>query len=143
MTFDSTGEERNSRYLLPCVWKAIQMVEILRRTPGGLRVDELQGMTGYSRGTIYRILRTLIVCEYAFRDTGGFYRLNRDVVLPLQAKISLPVGARLTVSPSAVANENDAGFERWGVRFHADGRRLPTRPRRGNPGSAKQLRKRK
>jgi hypothetical protein len=80
VTFDNLSEHRNPSYLVPCVLKAIQMVEILRRTHAGLRVDDLLGMTGYSRSTIYRILRTLTACEYMVRDGRGYYRLNHAIV---------------------------------------------------------------
>jgi hypothetical protein len=68
-------------YIVPCVMKTIRMVEILRKTPAGLRVEDLRSMTGYPPSTIYRILRTLMAYQYAFRDNGGRYRLNNDVVI--------------------------------------------------------------
>ena len=71
---------RNSNYLVPCVFKAVQMIEALRRVRTGLRVEDLRSMTGYSRTTIYRILRTLAACGYIVRNSRAIYRLNYSVV---------------------------------------------------------------
>ena len=68
-------------YIVPCVMKTIRMVEILRKEPAGLRVEDLRCMTGYPPSTIYRILRTLMAYQYAFRDNRGRYRLNDHVVI--------------------------------------------------------------
>jgi predicted transcriptional regulator len=75
-----SGLPRNSSYLVPCVFKAVHMIEALRETSTGLRVEDLRSMTGYSRTTIYRILRTLVACRYIMRNSGGVYRLNYSVV---------------------------------------------------------------
>jgi hypothetical protein len=61
---------------VPCVIKAVHMIEVLREAGTGPRVENLQNVTGYPRTAIYRILRTLIACEYIRRDSGGSYRLN-------------------------------------------------------------------
>jgi hypothetical protein len=74
-------------YIVPCVMKTIQMVEILRKTQAGLRVEDLRSMTGYPPSTIYRILRTLMAYQYAFRDNGGRYRLNNDVVIAVDKSV--------------------------------------------------------
>ena len=71
---------KNSSYLVPCVFKAVHMIQALRETGTGLQVEDLRRMTGYSRTTIYRILRTLAACGYIFRESGGVYRLNYSVV---------------------------------------------------------------
>lgn len=71
-----SSHSRNSSYLVPCVFKAVHMIEALRETGTGLRVEDLRRMTGYPRTTIYRILRTLIACGYIDRTSGGSYRLN-------------------------------------------------------------------
>lgn len=70
---------RSSSYLVPCVFKAVQMIETLREPQRGLRVEDFRSITGYSRSTIYRILRTLVACQYVIRDSGGAYRLNHSV----------------------------------------------------------------
>jgi len=111
---------KSSSYLVPCVFKAVQMIEALRESRSGLRVEEFLAMTGYSRSTIYRILRTLTACEYIVRDRGGSYRLNHAVVSPADESTRQARGLNRSPSP---ANAH-LGFERWGVRFCADGRRL-------------------
>ena len=71
---------RNSGYLVPCVFKAVQMIQALRVARVGLRVEDFLGMTGYSRSTVYRILRTLTACEYIVREAGGVYHPNHSVI---------------------------------------------------------------
>ena len=122
MTFDGLIEARNDRYLMPCVWKAIQTIEMLRNTPSGLRVNDLQEMTGYSRVTIYRILRTLTLCGYTIYDCAGLYRLNQTILLPGERNAESPAEAA-GASNLKFRPESDSGFELWGVRFHAKGRR--------------------
>src|SRR5271167_310255 len=80
---------RSASYLVPCVLKAVQLMEILRSAPAGLRVEDLRSTTRYSRSMIYRILRTLTACEYVIRGAGGLYRL-KDAVL-----VSVHENARL------------------------------------------------
>jgi DNA-binding IclR family transcriptional regulator len=75
--------------------KTIQMVEILRETPEGLRVQDLRGMTGYPPSTIYRILRTLMAYKYAFRDDGGRYRLNGNVVMAVDERVRVAAAVKL------------------------------------------------
>jgi predicted transcriptional regulator len=118
-----SGVEKNSSYIVPCVFKAVQMIEALRESRSGLRVEEFLAMTGYSRSTIYRILRTLTACEYIVRDRGGSYRLNHAVVSPADAATKQQRDFNRPLSPGNA----HPGFERWGVRFGADGRRLTLR----------------
>jgi len=116
-----TNLSRNPSYLVPCVFKTVQMIEALRRTRTGLRVENLRGMTGYSRTTIYRILRTLVACGYILRDSGGSYRLNCSVVAP--ANGNMRTGSNVVETPGQPQHdETHSGFERWGVRFSANGR---------------------
>jgi hypothetical protein len=119
---------RSSSYLVPCVFKAVQMIEALRETPVGLRVEDFVGMTGYSRSTIYRILRTLVACGYLVRDSGGYYRLNHAVVATADAATrnkqdSSKFGRNLQ------ANDRNVGFERWGIQFRGNGTRMNTHSR--------------
>jgi len=80
LRYQNPNDPAIATYIVPCVVKAVCMVEILRKSQTGLRVEDLRSMTGYSKSTIYRILRSLTWCEYLFRDAGGFYRLNHDVI---------------------------------------------------------------
>ena len=58
-------------HLVPCVVKAVQIIEALRTAQSGLRVEDFVGATGYARSTVYRILRTLMACDYVRRDRRG------------------------------------------------------------------------
>jgi DNA-binding IclR family transcriptional regulator len=50
------------------VARAIHITETLQKEDGFLSVDELLMVTGYSRTTIYRILRTLASFGYVHRE---------------------------------------------------------------------------
>jgi IclR helix-turn-helix domain len=114
---------RNSSYLVPCLFKAVQMIEALREMRSGLRVEDFQGRTGYSRSTIYRILRTLSACDYIVRASGGVYRLNHSVISVADEDLcARPVRRPTTIGTSV--REGPSEFERWGVRFRQDGRRV-------------------
>jgi hypothetical protein len=117
---------RNSSYLVPCVFKAVRMIEALRESRTGLRVEDFRSMNGYSRSTIYRILRTLIACDYIIREAGGFYRLNHAVVTAAEeTPRNRQDGNEIGRTPRPA--DRRIGFERWGVQFGADGRRMNTR----------------
>jgi IclR helix-turn-helix domain len=109
-------------YLVPCVFKAVQMLEALRKMQVGLRVEDFLLLTGYSRSTIYRILRTLTACSYVVRGPGGTYRLDPAVIR--NAENSIPAcGCRGASLAATVPNGADEEFERWGIRFGPAGRR--------------------
>ena len=67
-------------YIVPCVAKAVHIVEILRMAPSGLHVAELRSITGYPPSTIYRILRTFVGCGYMHHTMRGAYVLNLKVI---------------------------------------------------------------
>jgi IclR helix-turn-helix domain len=111
--FDESDVPRNSSYLVPCVFKAVQMIEALREARTGLRVEDFLGRTGYSRSTIYRILRTLSVCDYIVRASGGVYRLNRSIISVADENLcARPVRRPTTIGASM--REGPSEFERWG-----------------------------
>lgn len=105
-----SNDSRNPSYLVPCVFKAVQMIDALREPQGRLRVEDFRSTTGYSRTTIYRILRTLVACDYLIRDSGGYYRLNHALI---------PAAGRLIQT-----NDKNVGFERWGIQFRDNGARV-------------------
>lgn len=113
---------KSDGYLVPCVWKAIQTLEILRNAPGGLCVSDLVTMTGYARGTIYRILRTTTKCGYTIHEHKGLYLMNYAYISPTHARTDRSSEIRGDVCDEQAA-QGGLVFERWGVRFHADGRR--------------------
>ena len=117
---DESKPPRNPNYLVPCVFKAIRMIDALRDTPGRLSVEDFRSSTGYARTTIYRILRTLVACDYLVRDPGGYYRLNHALI---------PSKGRLLH-----ANDRNMGFERWGVQFRDNGARVNAEIRKTQRG---------
>jgi hypothetical protein len=121
---------RSVSYLVPCVFKAVQMIEASREARVGLRVEDFLGMTGYSRSTIYRILRTLTACSYMVRERGGVYRLNSAVIRLADDDSAVRAGCRTSPS-STLSKGSHEEFERWGVRFGSDGRRVASLTERG------------
>lgn len=120
---DQATISRSPSYLVPCVFKAVRMIEALRESRVGLRVEDFLGMTGYSRSTIYRILRTLTACSYMVREPAGVYRLNPTVIRVADHNADAFEDCRPD-SPIAAAKGVSKEFERWGVRFGSDGKRL-------------------
>jgi hypothetical protein len=73
---DAASKPINHReYIVPILMKALQIVELLRSTSGGLRVDEIHRITRIPRSSIYRIVRTLVAAEYLATQGNGVYRL--------------------------------------------------------------------
>ena len=105
-------EDRNTGDAALCVLKVVHVVEALRGASGGLRVAQLLSITGYSRSTLYRILKTLARCGYILCDGEGTYRLNQMVI--------------------RIAESRHKEFERWGIRFRADGKRAAALPSSGS-----------
>jgi biotin operon repressor len=117
---------RNSSYLVPCVFKAVHLIEALRETGAGLSVENFRGMTGYSRTTIYRILRTLAACGYIIRSSGGVYRLNYSVITAAGGESANEEGGGKFVLHVKPGKSHVAEFERWGIRFRGNGARMGT-----------------
>jgi DNA-binding IclR family transcriptional regulator len=122
---NGSNHSRNPNYLVPCVFKAVRMIEALREAQGRLRVEDFRSTTGYARTTIYRILRTLVACEYLIRDSGGYYRLNHAVVATADAATRNTQDSS-EFAPSLQANDRNVGFERWGIQFRGNGTRMNT-----------------
>jgi len=100
------------------------MIEALRETGTGLRVEDLRSMTGYPQTTIYRILRTLVACQYVIRDSGGSYLLNHSMA-PAVGKGSRNGDDGGEFGFRSKPDDNHlAGFERWGVRFRTNMARI-------------------
>jgi hypothetical protein len=117
-------------HLVPCVVKAVQIIEALRTAQSGLRVEDFVGATGYARSTVYRILRTLMACDYVRRDRRGAYHLNQGVIGVAEEDAwagSDPARGASHLPASGAHLE----FERWGVRFRCGGRRASVPPRNG------------
>jgi len=115
---------RSSSYLVPCVFKAVQMIEVLRETSSGLRVEDFRSMTGFPKTTIYRILRTLVACQYVIRDSGGSYRLNQSGAPAVGKNSRNDHGGREFELDPKPDDNHHAEFERWGVRFRNNAGRI-------------------
>jgi hypothetical protein len=61
-------------YIVPMVARAIVIWERLQQSSGALSIDYLCDVTGYSRTSIYRILRTLAIFGYVVRESPGEYK---------------------------------------------------------------------
>jgi hypothetical protein len=120
----------NASYLVPCVVKAVQIMEALRTASAGLRVEDCLDATGYARSTIYRILRTLIACGYVRRDSRGAYHLNQRVISSAERDVS-PASDPCPGGSNLMAHGGHLEFERWGVRFRCGGRPAPSPPSPG------------
>jgi hypothetical protein len=121
---EQSNHSRNPSYLVPCVIRTVRMIEALRESGTGLRVENLQSMTGYPRTTIYRILRTLVACEYIRRDSGGSYRLNYTVLPAVGKSAGNDASDSPRGFPPKSTGHHRSGFERWGVRFLDNGARM-------------------
>jgi hypothetical protein len=106
-------------YFVPCVLRAVEILDVLRHAKTGLRVEDLRSATRGSRSTVYRIVRTLLCCGYILRDDQGGYHLNSSVMVFAHERLfdeSLPQGNRRSINLLAGAEQP----ERWGVRVRID-----------------------
>jgi ribose transport system substrate-binding protein len=60
-------------YIVPVLLKAIDILDVLRNRPGGLRVEEIHRLTGISKTTVYRILRTFATSGYISQNAASSY----------------------------------------------------------------------
>ena len=80
------GDKNDS--IVPMIAKAINISERLLAHPDGMRVEEIQAVTGYSRSSIYRILRTLASFGYVTRENTG--RFLVDFRTPSLHRVDIP-----------------------------------------------------
>jgi Fe2+ or Zn2+ uptake regulation protein len=52
----------NREYIVPVLMKSMQIIELLASQPSGLRVEQIHRRTNIAKSTVYRIVRTLVVC---------------------------------------------------------------------------------
>jgi uncharacterized membrane protein len=60
--------DHSRSYIVPMVARAIHITQTLQNENGCLTLDDLLKVTGYSRTTVYRILRTLVSFGYVRRE---------------------------------------------------------------------------
>ena len=58
-------------YLVPMLVKAFRIIDVLQENHRPFTVDELSRKLGYSKSTVYRILRTLTAYGYLPDSTSG------------------------------------------------------------------------
>jgi hypothetical protein len=123
-------------YFVPCVLRAVEILDALRHTKTGLRVEDLRSATQGSRSTVYRIVRTLLHSGYISRDDQGCYHLNSSVMQ--FAHNHLSEGAILQRNGrSDVILGGSEESELWEVRFRADAK--PPNPATTIPHPAQSL----
>ncbi len=64
-------------YVVPILVKALAILDTLRTSPSGMRLDDLSRTTGVARSTTYRIVRTLVLSEHLVHCRNGLYRTRR------------------------------------------------------------------
>ena len=86
-------------YIVPVLLKSIQIIELLAKSPDGLRIDEIQRRTKIARSTVYRVVRTLAVCGHLTHRGNGAYAV---VATDRTGSRPLLVSPQLGDGPSAL-----------------------------------------
>jgi hypothetical protein len=68
--------ELNREYIVPVLLKSVQILELLRAAPDGLRIEQIHQKTGIAKTTVYRIVRTLVVSDYLIQRGDGTYSIT-------------------------------------------------------------------
>ncbi|MEO7141978.1 MAG: IclR family transcriptional regulator [Bryobacteraceae bacterium] len=66
-------------YFSRAVSKALEALEILKRSPEPMALHQLAAATGLTKTSLLRILQTLEDAGYLERDNAGHYRLTADI----------------------------------------------------------------
>lgn len=64
-------------YIVPTLLKSLQVLELLKSAPEGLRIEHIHKQTGISKTTVYRIVRTFVVSGYLRHSGSGAYSPSR------------------------------------------------------------------
>jgi DNA-binding IclR family transcriptional regulator len=64
-------QSESERYHVPNLERALSILELLAKHPGGLSMIEIAGMLGYPNNSVFRITTTLLNREYLLRDEGS------------------------------------------------------------------------
>jgi len=77
---------KERKYFSKVVGKALDILEILKRNPHPLSLNELTQKTGLAKSSVFRILHTLEVSGYLCRNEAGHYSLSLDIrpLVPIQ-----------------------------------------------------------
>lgn len=68
--------EVNRQYIVPVLLKAVRILELVRSSSKPLRVQDIHRLTGISRSTVYRVLRTFIVSGHLQQTRDGRYTIS-------------------------------------------------------------------
>ena len=68
----------NEKYIVPALYRGLNILEELSKVPGGLTLSEIPG--NLPAATLYRILTTLTKLGYIIRDPGDRYRISRKLL---------------------------------------------------------------
>lgn len=71
--------EINREYIVPVLLKSIQILELLKNSRCGLRIERIQQKTGFAKTTVYRIVRTFVVGGYVRHHVNGTYTYQPGV----------------------------------------------------------------
>ncbi|WP_263377417.1 helix-turn-helix domain-containing protein [Granulicella paludicola] len=66
--------QEDREYIVPVLWHALQVIEVLRAKDTGLKLEEIHQTTGIAKSTVYRIVRTLVAKRYVARDQQSLYK---------------------------------------------------------------------
>ena len=65
------GAQRS--HIVPMLSRALRIIDIMKKQRTYISAQQITTMTGYSRSSVYRILRTLVAHDYLLEDEkGGF-----------------------------------------------------------------------
>lgn len=72
-------ELENEKYIVPGLYRGLNVLEEISRHPSGITLSELTG--NIPTATLYRILTTLIKSGYIVREPGDRYRLSKKLLV--------------------------------------------------------------
>lgn len=73
------GKDQKDKYFSKVVGKALDVLEILKRSGAPLSLNELTLQVGLAKSSVFRILHTLEIAGYLERSEAGHYVLSLDV----------------------------------------------------------------
>jgi len=65
--------ETDREYIVPVLMRSFAILNLLRMTPEGLKIDQIHAQTGVARSTVYRIVRTFVAAGYLHVSLDGSY----------------------------------------------------------------------
>jgi len=58
--------------------RALRIIDIMKKQRTYMSAQQITAITGYSRSSVYRILRTLAAHDYVLEDDRGGFLLRRS-----------------------------------------------------------------